>query len=166
MIETHQVDDHSPMVDTNGTVFKYIEGGGPVSVVGPHATIIDKDERPDHKNVSYFCASIKYPKEEDELSYLYHDYLLPLKDDSNDSVLGSGSAEQDMSDDNSRVHHLCVNLTSCNNDFINTSCFYNLLSAVQFQSIADEPNLDNRTVSFTVSSSMTQLTQVASSVHF
>ena len=142
-VKTIQINDEPPFVDTNGTTFRYIENTNFTTIVGAFATIIDNDDRLDHQTVSHFCVTIDNPKLEDDVLYLALDNEYEIIPEV-DYEQGSGSSFIDSV-------NLCVNVTSCNNDFTNISCFYSFLSAVQFSSLKDEPNLETRNVSFTVS---------------
>ncbi len=145
-IETYQVNDEPPFVDTNGTTFEYIEDSNFTVIVGPFATIRDDDGTITHQTVSHFCITIENSKPEDNL-YLASDkqmYEIVFEAD-------FGSGEASGLQDTEVYKRLCVNVSSCNNDFTDSSCFYSFLSAVTFSVSEDEPNLDSRNISFTVS---------------
>ena len=46
---------------------------------------------------------------------------------------------------------LCIDFSSCDNDFTDDSCFNNLLLGIEFNNILDEPAVTDRTISLTVS---------------
>lgn len=46
---------------------------------------------------------------------------------------------------------LCIDFSSCNNDFTDDSCFNDLLLGIEFNNTLDEPDLTDRTISLTVS---------------
>ena len=46
---------------------------------------------------------------------------------------------------------LCIDFSSCDNDFTDDSCFNSLLLGIEFNNTLDEPDLTDRTISLTVS---------------
>lgn len=106
----------------------FVEQGGPVAIVGGNGTIIDADQYvQDHKRVDTVCIAINQPLPGDQLVF---DGSLNLFNETNTSS--------------------CINFSGCDNSF-NSSCFNNLLMGVRFNNSEDEPNLSDRTITFTVS---------------
>lgn len=48
-VVTIPVNDNPPVLDTDGNSTLFVEGGAPVYIVGPNATIMDEDQSLDHK---------------------------------------------------------------------------------------------------------------------
>ena len=126
------INDEPPVLQTNGTIFTFIEQGGPINIVGPYATITDRDlHKPEHDIVDTICISILHPLPGDQLL---------TTNISSDSLF------------NITATSLCINVTSCDNNFDSSSCYRNYLKGVWFNNSEDEPNLQNRSIVFTVSS--------------
>ena len=126
------INDEPPVLQTNGTIFTFIEQGGPINIVGPYPTITDSDlHKPEHDIVDTICITIFHPLPGDQLL---------TTNISSDSLFNITAAS------------LCINVTSCDNNFVSSSCYRNYLKGVWFNNSEDEPNLQNRSIVFTVSS--------------
>lgn len=136
-VEINHINDEPPFVSTDESLFTFTEepNGLPVSIVSPSATILDNDRLDDsHKVITQVCASIDNVFSGDELFF----YL----------EFDNSSASYILNDTETEV---CVNFSSCHNDFTNTSCFTTLLTGFMYDNIEDEPNLTPRNITLTVS---------------
>jgi hypothetical protein len=104
----------------------FTEEGGPISLVGPAATITDDDTVARHKRVDRLCISIVNP--------MIGDQLVPT----DLTHLTSNTPEM-----------ICINLTHCGNNF-SSNCFNLALNSVKFNNILDEPDVTDRHISYTV----------------
>ena len=104
-------------------------------IVSSSANILDNDRlNGSHKVVSQVCASINNVFSGDELFF-------DLENDNN-------SANFILNETETQV---CVDFSSCHNDFTNTSCFTKLLGGFLYDNIEDEPDLTPRDITLTVS---------------
>lgn len=128
-ISIQLLNDEPPVVVTNITSFTYTEGGPPISILDTTATITDDDNRISDDVVTQVCANITNPQLGDELSFDLNISTVLLSD---------GSV-------------LCVDLKPCKNDFIDDTCFNDVLQGIEYNNTKDEPNLTQRIITLTVS---------------
>ena len=129
-INIEQLNDEPPRVDTNGADFNFIEEQGPVEIVGSNATFTDEDYLIIHQAVTHFCVEILYPQSGDEVRAPSLNYSYIFED---------------------TYTRLCINVTSCDNDFPDYMCLNHFLRAVMFNNSLDEPAVVDRSIEFTVS---------------
>lgn len=124
------INDEPPRVYTNGTVIYFEEHGEPVAVTGSAATIRDSDNIPDHQRVDRVCVEFAEPYDGDTV------------------VLDSNNTESVSDTANGGI---CIDFSTCNNDFVSDTCFNSILTSIKYASTEDEPVVAERTIRLTVS---------------
>lgn len=124
------INDEPPRVYTNGTVIYFEEHGEPVAVTGSAATIRDSDNIPDHQRVDRVCVEFAEPYDGDSV------------------VLDSNNTESVSDTANGGI---CIDFSTCNNDFVSDTCFNSILTSIKYASTEDEPVVAERTIRLTVS---------------
>ena len=128
-IKLQLINDEPPRVDADRATVIFFEDGKPVPITGPSATIQDSDNMPEHQRVDHVCADFMEQHDGDEIFLNSSDISV--------SKTSNGS--------------ICIDVSSCNNDFSNQTCFNSILTSIIYNNTEDEPVVASRVILLTVS---------------